>query len=89
MLVKVVGEFDGLYSEETYENVLRYRVANCPDGMAMLNGDVYSGGKNPYTRITMYFEDDSYTYVYFNTTAYAMTDAGTTVDVLTYKRLEK
>jgi hypothetical protein len=91
MLVKVVGEYDGLYAEQTYEHVLKHRVANCPKGMDMSNGDVYSGGKNPFTRLTLIYSRDNaeFEYVYFNTVAYLMQDDGRTIDVLKFDKLER
>ena len=88
MLAKVVGEFDGAYTEQTYEKIIKHRVSFC-DVTDMSDGDVFSGGDSGFLRLTLFYSKTEFEYVYFNTVCYLMEDSGVTVDILTHDKMMK
>lgn len=84
MIIKVEGIYEGVYCEETYENVLKYKFINNAENMDMSVGDVYSGGNNPFSGLKLYYGKDDFEYVFFNSVAYCMTDEGKTIDRLRF-----
>jgi hypothetical protein len=90
MIVKICGELSGLYTESTYEEVSKHMISKCPEGFDMSDGDVYSGGKTPYVRLTLVRSTGESEHVYFNTVGYLMeSSSGKTIDVLRYDKLER
>ena len=84
MLIKVTGKIDGDYTEETYEDVIKYRVSQYSENKNMDDGTVFDGGNTDFLRLTLFYSKDEFEYVYFNTVCYVMSSDGKTIDVLRY-----
>lgn len=84
MLIKVTGKMDGAYTEETYEDVIKYRVSQYSGNKNMDDGTVFDGGNTDFLRLTLFYNKDEFEYVYFNTVCYVMSSDGKTIDVLRY-----
>jgi len=89
VIVKLVGEIQGAYTEQTFENVTKYRVALYDSKKGMDDGDVFRGGEADFLRLTLFYNKEDFEYVYFNTVCYLMSAEGVTVDILSPDKMLK
>ncbi len=82
MFIKVVGIYNGLYREKTYDYVDDFTFTNNGEELEDI---VYSSGDTtPYSHLLIKYEKKEPVRLSFNTRAYALTDQGKTTDVLRY-----
>lgn len=84
MIIKVIGNNNGMYRERTWEEVEDYLFTNEHDGE--LEDIVFNGDRStPYSHLKLMFAKRDPVYISFNTKAFVMTQStGKTVDVLHY-----